>query len=411
MSRKFSSLRTVAVVAAALTLLAACGQGNGNTNSAGADIPVGALNPLTGSGAVYGPGMLDGIKIAVDEVNAAGGALDKKLKLYTADDQSDPNAAVRAAQKLVNVNKVYAILGTYSSAVTLAVAPIAIRNKVLIMNTSGAPQVSQLGPLAFQFNPRESLYGHAMAELAHEQNFKKAAILAMNNPAGQGMADAFGKDFTTMGGQVTVRVNYQENQTSYKAELNKVLATNPDVVQVPAYTPDAAVIIKEGRAMDPSVRWIGPAFAFNQTLIKTLGPELTDGLLGVDSVPARGSAAYEDFAKKYKVANGNDAFGNVYAAMTYDMVNVLALAIQKAGSTNVDAVTKALHEISGNGGTKVSNFAEGAKALKDGAQIDYQGASGPLNFNETNNRGVNFGVFQLKSGTPELLRVIDATNV
>lgn len=140
-------------------------------------IRIGALNPLTGSGSVYGPGMLEAIRIAVEQVNEAGGPLGRKLELHNADDQSDPNAAVLAAEKLVNLDKVRAIFGTYASAVTLAVQPIAIRNDVIIMNTSGAPQVSEKGPLS-----------------------------------------------------VTIRVDYQEKQTRYRAELNKVLGTQPDMV-------------------------------------------------------------------------------------------------------------------------------------------------------------------------------------
>jgi len=374
-------------------------------------IRIGALNPLTGSGSVYGKGMLEAIKIAVDEVNQAGGPLGRKLELYSADAQSDSNAAVLAAEKLVNISKVRAIFGTYASAVTLAVQPIAIRNDVIIMNTSGAPQVSEKGPLSFQFNPRENLYGKAMAELAHERKFKTAAILAMNNPAGQGMAKYFQEDFEKLGGKVTIRVDYQEKQTSYRAELNKVLGTQPDMVLVPAYTPEAAVIIKEGSTISPKMHWMGPAFAFNQRLIDMLGPAITNGLLAIDSIPAKDSKSYQYLATEYEKRVGSSVFGNVYAAMTYDMINMFSLAIQKANDTTSEAIVKAMHEISGSGGTIVSNFAEGAAALKRGEKIDYRGASGPLKFNQTNNRGVFFGVFELKDGKPNLLNVIDESGI
>lgn len=370
-------------------------------------IPIGALNPLTGSGSVYGVGMLEGIKIGVEQINAAGGPLGRQFKLYNADDQSNPNSGVLAAEKLVTLNKVQAILGTYSSAVTLAVQPIAIRNNVIIMNTSGAPAVSEKGPLSFQFNPRENLYGEAMAELAHKRGFKTAGVLAMNNPAGLGMGDFFEKRFKDLGGKITIRINYQEKQTSYRAELTQVLSTHPDMVLLPAYTPEAAVMIKEAHAIDPKMHWIGPAFAFNQRLIDMLGPQITNGLLGIDSIPVKDAKSYAYLADQYKKRLGQDLFGNVYAAMTYDMTNMLALAIQKAGDVSTEKIAKAMHEISGEGGTNVSSFAEGRDALKRGENINYLGASGPLKFNATNNRGVFFGVFELENGVPKLINVID----
>ena len=399
--------RLAATCAIAGALVIALPFGMSGEARAAEAIRIGALNPLTGSGSVYGPGMLEAIKIAVDQVNEAGGPLGRKLELHSADGQSDPNAAVLAAEKLVNLSRVRAIFGTYASAVTLAVQPIAIRNDVIIMNTSGAPQVSEKGPLSFQFNPRENLYGKAMAELAHERKFKSAGILAMNNPAGQGMAKYFQEQFEKLGGKVTIRVDYQEKQTSYRAELNKVLATQPDMVLVPAYTPEAAVIIKEGSAINPKMRWIGPAFAFNQRLIDMLGPAMTNGILAIDSIPAKDAKSYEYLAKEYEKRTGSSLFGNVYAAMTYDMVNMFSLAIQKANDTTSEGIVKAMHEISGTGGTIVGSFAEGAAALKRGEKIDYRGASGPLKFNKTNNRGVFFGVFELKNGKPDLLNVID----
>lgn len=399
--------RWLKVMAATLTLTGSAAILAAPSLAQAQPIPIGALNPLTGSGAVYGVGMLEGIRIGIDQINAAGGPLGRQFKLYNADDQSNPNSGVLAAEKLVTLNKVRAILGTYASAVTLAVQPIAIRNDIIIMNTSGAPSVSEKGPLSFQFNPRENLYGEAMAELAHERGFKTAGVLAMNNPAGLGMGDFFEKRFKELGGKITIRVNYQEKQTSYRAELTQVLSTNPDMVLLPAYTPEAAVMIKEAQAINPKMRWIGPAFAFNQRLIDMLGPQITNGLLGIDSIPVKDAKSYTYLASEYKKRLGQDLFGNVYAAMTYDMTNMFALAIQKAGDISTEKVARAMHEISGGGGTNVSSFAEGRDALKRGESINYLGASGPLKFNATNNRGVFFGVFELENGVPKLLNVID----
>jgi len=377
------------------------------TNGAsGGEIPVGALNPLTGSGSTYGPGMQAAIQIAVDEINAAGGPLDRKIKLYTADAQSNPNDAVTAAHKLIDVNKVMSILGTYASPVTLAVQPVAIQSNVILMNTSGAPAVSTKGPLSFQFNPRDVLYGAALAKLAQDKGYKTAAILTANNPATLEIADSFADRFKAAGGKITTRVDYQQNQTSYRAEINKALGSKPDVVMLGSYTPDAIVIMKEAHTVDSSMHWIGDAFGINEALAKAVGTAATNGMIGVDSVANKDADAYKNLASKYQAKTQKDLASNVYAAMTYDMANMLALAIQKAGATDTAAVAKAMHEISESNGTAVSNFADGLAALKSGKTINYEGASGPLAFNETNNRDVYFGVFELQNGKSTLIETI-----
>ena len=153
-------------------------------------------------------------------VSVAGAVpLDRKINLYTADAQSNPNDAVTAAHKLIDVNKVMSILGTYASPVTLAVQPVVIQSNVILMNTSGAPAVSTKGPLSFQFNPRDVLYGAALAKVAQEKGYKTAAILTANNPATLEIADSFADRFKAAGGKITTRVDYQQNQTSYRAEI------------------------------------------------------------------------------------------------------------------------------------------------------------------------------------------------
>lgn len=401
----------IAAVAIAAMITSCSDPGTSNAGGEkGEDINIGALVPLTGSGATYGPGMLAAIQIALDEVNEAGGPLDRNLKLFSADDQSDPSAAVPAAEKLVNVNKIRTLLGTYSSAVTLAVSPVAINANIIEMNTSGAPSVSEQGPLTFQFNPRENLYAEAEVAIAIEKGYKTATILAADNPATKGNADIFTELFEAAGGTVLARVDFVQGQPSYRAELQKVLNPKPDFVLGASYVPDAAIYVKEAYSIDPDVRWIGPAFGFNATLAEALGAEITDGIMGADSVPATDSTTFKSYAEKFKSATGDDAISNTYGAMTYDMVNMYALAVQKAGSDDTQAVAEAMHLISGNGtGTKVSNFAEGKKALEAGEEIDYQGASGPLKFNKTNNRGVYFGIFELKGGKAILTETIEST--
>src|SRR5687767_10108985 len=138
-----------------LALTVACGGGSG---ADGDEFPIGALVPLTGGGSEFGPKMEQAIRLAVDEVNQDP-PQGKEFKLFVEDGQTDPDAAVRGAQKLINVNRVNAVMGTWSSAVTLAVAPLAIQSGVVQMNTSGAGEITDLddNDLVWRFQPPASL--------------------------------------------------------------------------------------------------------------------------------------------------------------------------------------------------------------------------------------------------------------
>jgi len=135
---------------------------------------------------------------------------------------------------------------------------------------------------------------------------------------------------------------------------------------------------------------------------KALGPEVLEGLIVFDSVPDSDGAAFKVFDAGYRTAMGGPGLANVYAAMCYDMVSVLALAMQKAGpEANNAAIVQAIPEIAGPPGQKVSSFAEGKAALKAGQKIDYQGASGPLDFDANGDAVSVFGVSRFSKGTLE----------
>lgn len=130
-------------------------------------LKIGALLPLTGAGAVYGSSMQKAMQIAVDQVNAAGGAAGRRIDLLTEDDQTQPEAGVLAAKKLIEVNGVQAIVGTWSSGVTLAVMPLTLKADIIQMNGSGAPEISTLDDkdLVWRFHPTNDAFGSAFAQV------------------------------------------------------------------------------------------------------------------------------------------------------------------------------------------------------------------------------------------------------
>jgi branched-chain amino acid transport system substrate-binding protein len=366
-----------------------------------ADFLVGALNPLTGVGGPYGPGMLAAIKIAAEEVNAAGGILGNKVVVISEDTQTDPEAAVRAAKKLIEVNKVPAILGTWSSGVTMAVVPLTTRAGIIEMNTSGAPELSKIGKetgLVFRTQASNTLFGVVFSMIAQKEGYKKAATMAFNNPSGIGNTEEFAKNFTAAGGTLTGKVVYEPNQASYRSELEKVLATKPQVIVMGSYIKDTTVILKEWYQLNEPMKFIAPAWAVNPKLIETLGPEITEGVIAVDTVPNSASKTFAGFAERYKKAVGEDVSKNPYAPMVYDQMIVLALAAEAAKSTDPKAIAAKVRDVSGPPGEMVFSHAEGQAALKAGKNIDFDGASSAIDFDENGDVRPTFGVYRVEKG-------------
>ncbi|MGU3493076.1 ABC transporter substrate-binding protein [Xanthobacteraceae bacterium A53D] len=369
---------------------------------AAANFRIGALNPITGSGAAYGTGMQKMIVAAAEVVNAAGGAAGKKLEIFSEDDQGQPQAAVLAAKKLIDVNKVQAILGTWASGVSLAVAPLTNDANIILMNTSGAPALSvppaNAKKLLFRFQATNDRFGRAFAEVAKKEGFKRPVTMAFNNASGIGNAEGFKKAWEAQGGKVYESIVYEPNQPSYRAELQKALAAKPDVIVMGSYLADTTIILREWFQSGENTKFIMPAWAGSPDLVKAIGPEVSEGIISVDSISNEGSPAFAAYDAAYQKAMGVSGFANIYAAMTWDMVIVLALAMEAAGpNADVPAIAAKLREVSGPGGKEVATFAEGKEALKAG-KIDYQGASSILDFDQYGDVTPDFSVSVAEKG-------------
>ena len=362
---------------------------------------VGTLCPVTGAGSPYGPGMQQAIRLAVDEVNAAGGAGGVKLELFTEDGQTKPDAAVLAAKKLIEINKVQAILGTWASGVTLAVMPLTDSAGIIQMNTSGAPAISTLDTkdLVWRYQATNDRFGQAFAEICKKNGYKRPATMAFNNASGLGNTQGFTKAWEASGGKVVAHVTYEPNRPSYRSELQKILDTKPDVIVTGSYLPDSTIILREWFQSGVPVKWVMPGWAASPDLVKALGAEVCEGIISVDSVSNEKSKSYAHFDALYTKATGKAASTNVYAAMTYDMAIVLALAIEAAGpGATVAQVNAKIREVGNPGGTQVFTFAEGKALLARKQKINYEGASSKLDFDKYGDVTPDFGVFVIEKG-------------
>jgi branched-chain amino acid transport system substrate-binding protein len=361
---------------------------------------IGALNPVT-NGSGYGAGMQKMIVAAAQSVNGAGGAAGRQFEVFAEDGQANPQAAVLAAKKLIEINKVQAILGTWASGVSLAVAPLTNDANIFLMSTSGAPALSvppaNAKGLLYRFQGTNDRWGRAYFKAAEKEGFKRPATMALNNAAAISVTEGFRAAWEASGQKVVEKVVYEPNQASYRSELQKILAAKPDVIVMGSYLADLTILLREWYQTGESMRFITPTYAANPELVKALGPEVVEGIISVDTVANENSPAFKVFDEVYRKEMGQPGSTNSFAAMTWDMVTVLALAIEAANSVEIPAINSRIREVANPPGQNVYSFAEGKAALKSG-KINYDGASSVLDFDERGDVKPDFAIYLFEKG-------------
>src|SRR2546428_2987775 len=288
-------------------------------------IPIGTLCPLTGAGGSYGPDMQRSVVAVVERINKAGGIHGRPIQLFHEDDQTNPEAAVRAARKLIDVNKVIALMSTWASAVTLAVKPLAVEAKVFYLSVSGADAVTEgnHGGYIARTQPNTKLQGQVYAKwVLSRKEFKRVAYMALQTP----FAVPFGDNFmgTVKSGGVTITDNliYEDKKPSYRSEITRVLATNPDLIMLEGYAPDSVVIAKELYRLSYKGAILGPAFSINAKFVEGAGVEVAEGIWAIDPAPSFDAPAYKQFAAAVPTADKNP-----YAPQAWDHMTLVGLAL------------------------------------------------------------------------------------
>ncbi|KRE04096.1 ABC transporter substrate-binding protein [Bosea sp. Root670] len=392
--------RTLLAGAAALAGLSAL---PGRALAQGAPIKIGTLTPLTGAGGPYGPVMVKAVKAVVDEVNAAGGVLGRKIELISEDDQTSPEAGVRAARKLIDVDKVSAILGTWSSAVTTAVAPLCWESKTFLATVSGADSITQLPHQGYliRTQPNTTLQGRKFGEFCIAAKAKRVFFLSPQTPFAKSQFDNITEAVKKAGGE-TGSLIYDDKKPAYRSEIDEVLRFKPDAIIFGGYTPDTAVMLKDAYRAGYTGLKVAFGYAVNQKLVESVPAEVVDKTFTIAPSPAEGSKAYARLVKMIGVASPDP-----YTTQVYDQINLILMAIAIAGDTSGTAIKDAVRKVSqAQGGAKVDNALDGLKAITAKQPVDYDGASGPCDFTETGDiADCQFRYEQVQSGKLALVKI------
>ncbi len=307
------------------------------------EIKVGEFAALTGGSASFGQSSHKGTLLGIEEINASGGVLGKKLKLITEDDQSAAGQPATIVRKLISQDKVVAVLGEVRSSATIEAAPICQQNKIpLISPAATNPKVTEVGDYISRICFIDPFQGTVMAKFALAKGWKKVAVLTdVKQDYSVGLAEFFKKGFTAGGGEIVKEQKYSTGDKDFKPQLTSLKATKPDAIFLPGYYGEVALIGKQARLLGIKVPLLGGDGWVGDSLLKVAGNSLDGSFFSCHFSADDKSPAVQEFVKKYK-AKYNGETPDDMAALGYDSAMILAEAIKRAGTTDGEKLKTAI---------------------------------------------------------------------
>ena len=310
-----------------LLLCAAC-----QPNNQSSEIVVGEFSSLTGTEATFGQSTHNGITLAFEEINAAGGIGGRKLRVITEDDQSKAEEAANAVTKLISSNQVAAIIGEVASSNSLAAAPICQSSKIpMISPSSTNPDVTKKGDYIFRMCFLDNYQGPVLARFTlNDLHFKRAAMLIdVRSDYSRGLAEAFEKVFTASGGTIVATQSFSKGDSDYRPQLTAIQAASPQIIFIPGYYNDVAPIAIQARDIGIRVPLLGGDGWESPKLLEIGGHSLEGCMYSNHYHSDDPTPAVREFVQKYQQRFG--ARPDSIAALAYDAARVLADGIRHAG--------------------------------------------------------------------------------
>jgi branched-chain amino acid transport system substrate-binding protein len=363
-----------------ISLTSCTGTANSNSN----EIVVGEYGSLTGTTATFGISTKNGIDMAVDEVNKAGGVLGKKIRMIIEDDQGKPEEAQTVVTKLINKDQVVAVLGEVASSRTMAAAPVAQQNGIpLITPSSTNPKVTQIGDYIFRVCFIDPFQGFVMAKFAtNTLKVKNIAILRdIKNDYSVGLADVFADNFKKMGGNIVANESYSEGDTDFSAQLTSIKARNPQAVFLPGYYTEVGLVVRQAKKLGLTVPFMGGDGWDSPKLIEIGGDALNGSYYSNHFAVSDPDPAIQKFVAEYKARYNQTP--DALAGLAYDAANILFDAMKRANSTD---------------GAKVRDAIASTK--------DFPGITGKITLDKDRNAVKPAVVLEVKDGKLEYVETI-----
>jgi ABC-type branched-subunit amino acid transport system substrate-binding protein len=418
-SLKTRRLLAAGTIATALAFgVAACGGGGGGGGEKTLDLTIGDSIPLTGQLADFGPPGEKAANLAVAQIDAAikqVGA-DHTVKIVHEDNETQPQAAVQAARKMVDADNASCIAGAWASADTIPTAQsVTIPDGVLqISPSSTSDEITGLDDngLVNRTSPPDRFQGPTLADAIAKDlggaSGKTVNIGARNDAYGTGLADTFGSAWEGMGGKIGEKVIYDPEQATYDSEAQKITSGSPDAFVIIDF-PDP--FVKVGPALvrtgnwDPAKAW-GTDGISSTAVPEDIAASVVEGMRGTaPGSPDKGQAATA-FDTLYKSAAPTDVGRQTFDAQNFDAVILCYLAAVAAGSTDGKDMADKLVGVTAPPGTQYTwqQLPEAITALEDGKDIDYVGASGAIDMNSDGDATAGvYDIYEFKGGALQIV--------
>ena len=353
-------------------LLIACNPQGGS----GDKVRIGVFMSTTGTTANFGISSVNGIKLATEEANAAGGINGKQVELLVQDDRSDPSEAATIVTKFVTQDMVNAVIGEVASSRSLAAAPIAQNAKIPMLTPSSTnPEVTKKGDFIFRSCFIDPYQGAAIAQFAAKTLGAKTAAIMVDrkNDYSTGLEKVINETFTKLGGKMVATQSYQEGDQDFNAQLTSLKGANPEVIFVPGYYNDVGLIAKQARDKGITVPLIGGDGWDSEQLYKIGGTALNGSFFTNHYSPYDTDPKVQKFVNDYKAKYGSTP--DALAATAYDAARIMFDAVKRSKSLSGTDIRDAL-----------------------AATKDFPGVTGTVTFNQNRDAVKPIVMIEIKPG-------------
>ncbi len=378
--------------------------GSGDTTD-GEAIQFGTLFPVTGPNSAYGGGQQEAANLARDEINSAGGPLDREIEITNRDTEGSPDRAAQKFRTMINEQGIVGLIGPYSSGIGTTLAPIARDNRVMeISNGNTSPALADAGINEDDGNkyygrtaPNDNQQGQVMARIMNQTvEADSASFLYVNNPYGEGLAGVAEENFE---GETLNMVGYSQETSDYSSTLEEVFADDPDVVGAVMYPGNGETILTQWDQGGYGGQWVCGEAIYSPEMLSDLS-DIVEGMYITSPQTANSETFQENIGGEENIT--------LFAPHAYDATYLEALAIQRGGEASGAAIAENIQQVSRPEGTTVgvAEFETAKSELESENEVNYDGASGSVDLNDNLEPVVPFDVLEVQDGVAEAVEQV-----
>lgn len=395
---------------------------NGNSNSNGGEgLKLGTLVPTTGDLSSIGQNMPVAVQLAVDTINACGGVNDSPVTLISEDSQTDPSAGITAMTKLAEVDQVAGVVGAFASSVSGAAVDVAVRNNIMLVSPGSTSPVFTDRAKNGEFNgywartaPPDTYQAQALAALAQKRGFNNVSTVVINNDYGVGFEQEFVRAFENSGGKIVTKdspVRYDPKAPTLDSEAKAAFGNSPDAVAAVLYAETGSVLLKSAfeQGLSEGVTVLLTDGVYSEDFVRQVGQtednkSIISGALG--TVPGADGQALADFTTLWNEKTGKEV--TAFVPHSWDAGVLMMLAAEAADANTGEAIKNNILDVANAPGTEVSDPCEAMELVRNGEEINYQGASGNVDIDANGDVVGSYDVWQVNEDST--IEIIDTVS-